>query len=51
MPSVDVEVVQAQQEIIGNYGIDDAEKDAEAEEDMRRPKPAARPYTPTRAEV
>ena len=51
MPSVDVEVVQAQEEIIGNDGIEDAEKDAEAEEEMRRPKPAARPYTPTRAEV
>ena len=51
MPSVDVEVVQAQEEIIGNDGTEDAEKDAEVEEEMRKPKPAARPYTPTRAEV
>ena len=45
------EGVQTQEEIIGKYGTEDAEKDAEAEEEMRRPKPAARPYTPTRAEV
>ena len=51
MPSGDVEVVQAQEEIIGDDGIENAEKDAEVEEEMRRPKPAARPYTLTRAEV
>ena len=51
MPSVDVEVVQAQEEIIGDKSIEDAEKDAEVDEEMRKPKPAARPYTPTRAEV
>ena len=50
MPSVDVEVVQVQEEIIGEDGIENADKDAEVEE-MRKPKPAARPYTPTRAEV
>ena len=50
MPSVDVEVVQVQEEIIGDDGIENADKDAEVEE-MRKPKPAARPYTPTRAEV
>ena len=50
MPSVDVEVVQVKEEIIGDEGIENADKDAEVEE-MRKPKPAARPYTPTRAEV
>ena len=37
MPSGYVEVVQAQEEIIGSYGIEDAEISAEAEEEMRRP--------------
>ncbi len=31
MPSVDVEAVQAQEEIIGDDGIENAEKDAEVE--------------------
>ena len=43
MPSGDVEVVQAQEEIIRDDGIEDAETGVEAEEEMRRPKPAARP--------
>ena len=51
MPSGDVEVVQAQEEIIGDEDIENVEKDAEVQEEMRRPKLAARPYTPTRAEV
>ena len=51
MPSGYVEMVQAQEEIIGSKGIEDAEISAEAEEEMRRPRPAARPYTLTRAEV
>ena len=51
LPSGDVEAVPAQEEIIGDDGIEDAETGAEAEEEMRRPKPAGRPYTPTRAEV
>ena len=46
MPSGDVEVVQAQEEIIGSKGIEDAEISAEAEEEMRRPKLAARLYSP-----
>ena len=37
MPSVDVEVVQVQEEIIGDDGIEDADKDAEVEEEMRKP--------------
>ena len=51
MPSGDAEVVQALEEFIGDDGIEDVETGAEAEEERRRPKPAARPYTPTTAEV
>ena len=51
MPLGDVEVVQVQGGTIGNEGIGNAETGAEAEEEMRRPKPATRPYNPTRAEV
>ena len=51
MPSGDVEVLQAQEEMIGREGIEGAEISAEAEEETRRPKPSARPYTPTRAEL
>ena len=50
MPSGDVEAVQVQEEIGDTEGIEDADESrAEAEEEVRRPKLAARPYTPTRA--
>ena len=45
--------VQGQAEVDEKVeGIEDAEIDrAEADEEFRKPKLAARPYTPTRAEV
>ena len=50
--SEDVGSLQGQVE---NAEVKDAAKDeecrAEAEEEVRIPKPAARPYTPTRAEI
>ena len=51
--SGDMASVQGQAEIKEkSEGIEDAEIDrAEADEEVRKPKPAARPYTPTRAEV
>ena len=44
---------QGQVEVIENIeDIEDVDGDrAEADEDVRRPKPVARPYTPTRTEV
>ena len=53
MQSGDMASVQGQAEVEETVeGIEDAEIDrAEADEESRRPTPAARPYTPTRAEV
>ena len=52
MQSVDMEAVQGQEEIGENENVDDvAVGRAEADEEVRKPKPANRPYTPTRMEI
>ena len=52
MPSGDVVAVQVEEAIKDNEGIEDADgSHAEAEDLARRLTPAARPYTPPRAEV
>ena len=48
--SGDVESAQGPEDIVENVE-DAAENRAEAEEDVRKPKPASRPYTRTRTEV
>ena len=51
MQSGDMEAVQGQEEIGENENVDDVAVDrAEADEEVRKPKPADRPYTPTRME-
>ena len=52
MQSGDMEAVQGQEEIGENENVDDVAVDrAEADEEVRKPKPANRPYTPTRMEI
>ena len=50
VPSEGVGSMQGQEDK-AEAEIDEKEYRAEVEEEVRKPKPAARPYTPTRAEI